>query len=269
MIYTLLYSSKLLNNNKYRNTLIYAIGTIFYTIIHWLLFSTIGNNNIYIQKYRYLLYFIVAGDLVYVGNKYRESWDMANICNQTIHNSKIEIDEQDTKNPSNCHNGLCVLPKKSKHLENEKSSHHESNTDNHSTTSKPKEVKNDNIVHNDHIVHNDRHDIKSEDTISLPVYKSIENDVHMMQNKNIQQEQESTYIPTYTQQKIGNEHVKEVINDERRESNDNKKDDVKDNKKDDMKDNKKDDEKDKIKEQNEETNEHVISTSKSMVKKQD
>jgi hypothetical protein len=106
MIYSLLYSSKLFNENKYRNTIIYTIGTIFYTIIHWLLFSSIGNNNVYIQKYRYALYFLVAGDLIYVGSKYKESWTSANIVKPVTQ----PIIEKIGKNVE-CIDGKCVLKK--------------------------------------------------------------------------------------------------------------------------------------------------------------
>ena len=70
MIYTLLYLSPFLKGNKNRNMLMYAIGSCAYVSIHCILFSTFGEKNKMIQKYRNLLYGVVACDLLYCKYKY-------------------------------------------------------------------------------------------------------------------------------------------------------------------------------------------------------
>lgn len=71
MIFTLLYSSHILVENKYRNTYLYFIGSILYVVIHWLLFSSIGTKYALIQKYKNIFYAIVVCDMTYIGYRYK------------------------------------------------------------------------------------------------------------------------------------------------------------------------------------------------------
>jgi hypothetical protein len=70
MIFTLLYSTSLLRENVHRNVYLYAFGVVMYVVIHWLLFSSIGDKYEKIQKYRYLLYLVITGDIMFVKTKY-------------------------------------------------------------------------------------------------------------------------------------------------------------------------------------------------------
>lgn len=70
MIYTLLYISPILRGNKNRNIYMYVIGTCVYAIIHCILFSTLGEKNEFVRKYRNAIYAIVACDLIYIKYKY-------------------------------------------------------------------------------------------------------------------------------------------------------------------------------------------------------
>jgi len=187
MIYSLLYSSKLFNENKYRNTIIYTIGTIFYTIIHWLLFSSIGNNNVYIQKYRYALYFIVAGDLVYVGSKYKESW-----CNANVHVGQRTcptIEKIDERNE--CVDGKCTINHHPKHA---------SRIENNEITQKDEHMNKNNMK--DDIVDKTEKklvDVKSD--ISLPVYG---------QTNGGSVEQKSVYLPSYDNKQCDTKNISNV-----------------------------------------------------------
>ena len=63
MIFSLLFSSPILHDNVHRNIYLYVIGSIMYSIIHWILFSS---NTQKIGKYKYLLYVLVACDIAYL-----------------------------------------------------------------------------------------------------------------------------------------------------------------------------------------------------------
>ena len=75
MILSLLYHTTILQHNKHRETILYVVSSIIYVILHWILFSSIGDKNKYVQKYRHILYAIVACDLIYVGIKQKKMCD--------------------------------------------------------------------------------------------------------------------------------------------------------------------------------------------------
>ena len=125
MIFTLLYSSSLLKENEYRNIYLYALGMVMYAVIHWLIFSSIGDKYELVQKYRYVLYAIAAGDMLFVSNKYKEFSEKINISkHQKHHFSNIEEvrdppELQATNNPSQqiqqsseCNKQICAAPPK-------------------------------------------------------------------------------------------------------------------------------------------------------------
>ena len=106
MIFTLLYSSSLLRENEHRNIYLYALGMVMYAVIHWLVFSSIGDKYELVKKYRYVLYMVAAGDILFVSNKYREFSRKANQTkHQQRHSPHIEEvhdppESQVTNNPS-------------------------------------------------------------------------------------------------------------------------------------------------------------------------
>lgn len=65
MIFTLLYYSQLLKNNKYRNIYLYVVGVILYAIIHFALFSSFGEALPMVKKYRRGIYAVAACDMAY------------------------------------------------------------------------------------------------------------------------------------------------------------------------------------------------------------
>lgn len=127
MIFTLLYSSSLLKENEHRNIYLYALGMVVYTVIHWLIFSSIGDKYELVQKYRYVLYAIAAGDMLFVSNKYKEFSKKANSTRHQQHHSPNIEEVNDppeslvTNNPSQqtqqssvCHKQICQAPPKEK-----------------------------------------------------------------------------------------------------------------------------------------------------------
>lgn len=121
MIFTLLYSSSLLKENEHRNIYLYALGMVMYAVIHWLIFSSIGDKYELVQKYRYVLYAIAAGDMLFVSNKYKEfSEKVSQSKHQKHHSPNIEEvrdppESQVTNNPSQqsseCNKQICAAPK--------------------------------------------------------------------------------------------------------------------------------------------------------------
>lgn len=81
MIYSLLYSSPLFEQNKHRNIYLYSIGTILYAIVHGILYSTIGEKYTFIRKYRSAIYLIALGDLAFV----KRNYDLANASTDKQH----------------------------------------------------------------------------------------------------------------------------------------------------------------------------------------
>lgn len=109
MIFTLLYSSKILHNNKHRNIYIYTIGALLYAAIHWILYSSIGDSFPMIVKGRKLLYALAAIDIMYVGKKYEEGYtNIKTIHNMSKPNIEIINNTQNEKcNEEQCINGQC------------------------------------------------------------------------------------------------------------------------------------------------------------------
>lgn len=103
MIISLLYSSSLLQSNIRRNIYLYALGMIIYVIIHWILFSSIGDKYVLIQKYRNMFYLIVVCDIIYITKKYKE---FANTILKQ-HSNKSPIITELTDKMSHCENNHC------------------------------------------------------------------------------------------------------------------------------------------------------------------
>jgi hypothetical protein len=75
----------------------YAIGTCVYAIIHCILFSTLGEKNELVRKYRNILYLIVASDLAYIKYKYdAEAKELQNQTVQTHHAGGGQIPNPNT-----------------------------------------------------------------------------------------------------------------------------------------------------------------------------
>lgn len=98
MIFTVLFNTQILQGHKYRNIVLYTIGTIFYALVHWLMYSYIGNSIPLISKYRSLMYVMVLADIAIIYRKFDESYKHANV----IENDKpiIEIVEPVQEQPT-------------------------------------------------------------------------------------------------------------------------------------------------------------------------
>jgi len=139
MIFTVLYSSGLFENNKYRDTLLYSIGAFIYAIIHYFLFSM--NNNASVQRYRYLLYLFVLGDMLYTAKFYLKKPQQLPKSSPII--EEVPEPQQKNHNMSVSHTNALSIK----------------NTP-HSTES--------------NIKHNNSKETKS--NVSIPVYTSVKND---------------------------------------------------------------------------------------------
>jgi len=73
MIFNLLYSSSLLSGNKNRNIFLYAIGSLIYVVLHWILFSDLGARIPYSDKVRNIIYLIFIGDTIMTLKAYQKS----------------------------------------------------------------------------------------------------------------------------------------------------------------------------------------------------
>lgn len=105
MIFTFLFYTFLNKNdtqsfNRHKMIYYYSIGAILYIILHWLLFSSLGNNNELIKKYRYLIYIIFAMDISFTSYKYNslnsKNDENLNCCseNNCCVRKRISNDEQ-------------------------------------------------------------------------------------------------------------------------------------------------------------------------------
>ena len=121
MIFRLLYSSSLLAGHKNRNIFLYAIGSVIYVFLHWLLFSEIGVKIPYSEKFRSLIYVVFVGDALMVLREYQKSKDdaakMARASFERMRQQPVfeEVDEDNER----CPNGMCQLPQR-KQIEEEK-----------------------------------------------------------------------------------------------------------------------------------------------------
>lgn len=177
MILTWLYSSSLLKDNKNRNVYIYAIGTIIYVIIHWLLFSAIGEQYPMLRGKRNVIYAIFAGDLINLHYMYEKSRKDMEEENKKIKPEGVKIDEiketdndkegeiENKKSSKKCVSGQCSV----KEIEHESkrsvsSSNEKKETKKESNKEIKKETGNDSVS-------TGQQDIKS--AASIPTYKGI------------------------------------------------------------------------------------------------
>lgn len=183
MIYTLLYISPLLRGNKNRNIYMYAIGTCVYAIIHCILFSTLGEKNEFVRKYRNILYLIVASDLVYIKYKYdAEAKELQNQTAQTHHTGGSQIPnpnmtqvnkqhgEHVNPNTQTCNGQVCQNTQQNV-TETGNVVKHEAQ----SNYSLPVYVPQ--LVHE--VPHAQHVNTSGDDNISLPVYESIQRNTNV------------------------------------------------------------------------------------------
>lgn len=64
MIYTILLKSNLLQNSKYEIGLVYLFGSLFYLIVHALLFSRLFDNVSHVTYIRWFVYTLFAFDMI-------------------------------------------------------------------------------------------------------------------------------------------------------------------------------------------------------------
>ncbi len=117
MLITLLFLSSLLQNNEHRNVYLFSIGTLLYTILHWMTFSSFGDKIELVQKYRNFFYGIVALDLFYMNYKYKESLEAMKKSIPQKQKPKIEqVDEKPEQTQQSntqivCDSQCCKLQK--------------------------------------------------------------------------------------------------------------------------------------------------------------
>jgi hypothetical protein len=206
MIFTLLYSSPLLNGNKRRNIYIYIIGALLYAIIHWLLYSPICDQIGPINKYRKLLYVIVALDVLYVGKKYNESIVQNQInLNMDYKKPILETVSEDVHACCNKNNNQCYLKNMpSKSISQLK---HELKSDKQSCHSEYKKTELKNETHNDETQYKEDEKLDGEEksnhedksTCSIPTYVPM----NAVQKQNISQHEQQD-IPVH--QNIQEQH---------------------------------------------------------------
>ena len=189
MLFTILYSSKLLYGNKNRNTYIYIIGAIIYAAIHWLLYSPICNSINFVSKYKKLFYVLVASDIIYVGRKFYESVGINNTMNKQHNTSPIIEQVCDTNKM--CCNKICVNePQKNNTIiEN----HHTEKENNKNDIENTNADKNKDVEDKNRLIHKEE------------VNDDVNNDV----NVNIEETQSQQTIPIYTPKDKDNEQIKE------------------------------------------------------------
>lgn len=185
MIYTLLYISPLLRGNKNRNIYMYAIGTCVYAIIHCILFSTLGEKNEFVRKYRNILYLIVASDLAYI--KYKYDAEVKELQNEmTRHTSSIptnpnaahvnkqhsEHGEHGSPNTQMCNGQVCQNTQQNVPVESGNVVKHETQS-NYTLPVYVPQLSHGEITQPQHV------NVTNEDNISLPVYESIQRNVNV------------------------------------------------------------------------------------------
>ena len=131
MIFTLLYSTPLFVNKEHRNIYLYVLGTVIYTIIHWVLFSSIGSNIPLIKTYRNLLYVIALCDIVYVINK------INTISSKNTHKEMIVNENHQQNKKIICEGDKCVIPEENKPETNKKEEQPKNDKETTSTKSIP------------------------------------------------------------------------------------------------------------------------------------
>lgn len=162
MIFTLLYLSPLLKNNEHRNIYLYTIGTLIYTVFHWLLFSSFGSGNSIISKYRNALYAIVLVDFWYVNKNYKDF--LAQTKNNTKKESHVIIEQVDDVSKHQveqikqiCNDDVCI---------NEHNKETDKETDRKDNKEDDKNCEDDEKIKD---IKNETKDVTS--VASIPVYK--------------------------------------------------------------------------------------------------